>query len=158
MPYSLPMRFDMICATNGIEYRLTKPNHPWTNGQVERLNRTLKEATVKRYHFDNHDQLRRHLCNVRNAHNYARRLKPRNGLTPDEYNCKTWASEPERFVVSPFYLMLGRGCTAILVHWIHEKGAGLQILELAIAKAGPMGTMVLTVLGMDSELELSFIK
>ena len=69
MPYSLPMRFDMICATNGIEHRLTKPNHPWTDGQVERLNRTLKEATVKRHHFDNHDQLRRHLCNVRNAHN-----------------------------------------------------------------------------------------
>ena len=33
-PYSRPMRFDMICATNGIEHRLTKPNHPWTNGQV----------------------------------------------------------------------------------------------------------------------------
>lgn len=32
---SRPMRFDMICKANGIEYRLTKPNHPWTNGQVE---------------------------------------------------------------------------------------------------------------------------
>jgi transposase-like protein len=27
-----PMRFDLICAANGIEHRLTKPNHPWTNG------------------------------------------------------------------------------------------------------------------------------
>ena len=121
MPYSLPMRFDMICATNGIEHRLTKPNYPWTNGQVVRLNRTLKEATVKRYHCDNNDQLRRHLCNVRNAQNYARRLKPRNGLTPDDYNCKIWASEPERAVVSPFYLIPGRGCTANLVHGIQEK-------------------------------------
>ena len=89
---------------------------------------------------------------------YARRLKPRNGLTPDEYNCKTWASEPERAVVSPFYLKPGWGCTANLVHGIHEKGVGLQILEPAISRAGPMGTMVLTVLGMVSELELSFIK
>jgi len=32
--YSRPMRFDMICEANGIEHRLTKPNHPWTNGQV----------------------------------------------------------------------------------------------------------------------------
>jgi transposase InsO family protein len=24
----------MICEANGIEHRLTKPNHPWTNGQV----------------------------------------------------------------------------------------------------------------------------
>jgi len=35
--YSRPMRFDMICAANEIEHRLTKPNHPWTNGQVERI-------------------------------------------------------------------------------------------------------------------------
>jgi hypothetical protein len=28
--YSRPMRFDMICEANGIEHRLTKPNHPWT--------------------------------------------------------------------------------------------------------------------------------
>jgi transposase InsO family protein len=26
-------RFDQICRAHGIEHRLTKPNHPWTNGQ-----------------------------------------------------------------------------------------------------------------------------
>jgi transposase-like protein len=41
--------FDRLCAALGIEHRLTKINHPWTNGQVERMNRTIKEATVKRY-------------------------------------------------------------------------------------------------------------
>src|SRR5262245_40020629 len=40
--------FDLLCRARGIEHRLTKPNHPWTNGQVERMNRTLKEATVRR--------------------------------------------------------------------------------------------------------------
>jgi hypothetical protein len=45
--WSRQMRFDMICEANDIEHRLTKPNHPWTNGQVERMNRTIKEATVK---------------------------------------------------------------------------------------------------------------
>ena len=44
--------FDMLCEANGIEHRLTKPNHPWTNGQVERMNRTLKEATVQRVAID----------------------------------------------------------------------------------------------------------
>ena len=39
------MRFDMICEANGIEHRLTKPNYPRTNGQVERMNRTIKKAT-----------------------------------------------------------------------------------------------------------------
>lgn len=106
-PYSRPMRFDMICATNGIEHRLTKPNHPWTNGQVQRMNRTIKEATVKRYHYDNHDQLRSHLCDFLDAYNYARRLKTLNGLTPYEYICKTWTSEPDRFILNPIHKMPG---------------------------------------------------
>ena len=46
--------FDMRCRENGIEHRLSKIKHPWTNGQVERMNRTIKEATVKRYHYDSH--------------------------------------------------------------------------------------------------------
>ena len=72
--YSRQMRFDMICAANGIEHRLTKPNHPWTNGQVERMNRTIKDATVKRFHYDSHDQLRSHLADFIAAYNFARRL------------------------------------------------------------------------------------
>jgi transposase InsO family protein len=50
--------FDRICRENGIEHRLTKPNHPWTNEQVERMHRTLKEAIIKRYRYESHDQLR----------------------------------------------------------------------------------------------------
>src|SRR3954464_6490154 len=40
--------FEYACALNGVDHRLTKPKHPWTNGQVERMNRTIKEATVRR--------------------------------------------------------------------------------------------------------------
>jgi hypothetical protein len=36
------------CQENGIEHRLTKFKHPWTNGQVERMNRTIKEAERSR--------------------------------------------------------------------------------------------------------------
>ena len=74
-------RFDQICREHGIEHRLTKPNHPWTNGQVERMNRTIKDATVKRYHYDDHDQLRAHLRNFVDAYNFARRLKTLKGYT-----------------------------------------------------------------------------
>ena len=55
------LRFDQICRENDIEHRLTKPNHPWTNDQVERMNRIIKEAAVKRYHYGSHDQLRQHI-------------------------------------------------------------------------------------------------
>src|SRR5918997_79188 len=49
--------FDHACERHGVEHRLTKPYHPWTNGQVERMNRTLKDATVRRYHYASHDEL-----------------------------------------------------------------------------------------------------
>ena len=80
--YSRPMRFDLICKANGIEHRLTKPNHPWTHGQVERMNRTIKEATVKRYHYDDHHQFRTHLNDFISAYKFARRLKALKGLIP----------------------------------------------------------------------------
>jgi transposase InsO family protein len=105
--YSRQMRFDMICEANGIEHRLTKPNHPWTNGQVERMNRTIKDATVKRYHYDSHEQLRSHLADFLDAYNFARRLKTLNGLTPYEYICKIWTSEPDRFILNPIHQMPG---------------------------------------------------
>lgn len=59
--------FDRLCGLHGIEHRLTKPNHPWTNGQVERMNRTIKDATVKRYFYVTHKQLKAHLTDFLKA-------------------------------------------------------------------------------------------
>nr|CAD7045843.1 IS481 family transposase [Rhizobium sp. P007] len=105
--YAFHHIFDRVCDENGIEHRLTKINHPWTNGQVERMNRTIKDATVKRFHYDSHDQLRRHLQNFIEAYNFGRRLKTLKGLTPYEFICKQWTSEPDRFIINPIHQMLG---------------------------------------------------
>ena len=99
--------FDLLCRASGIEHRLTKPNHPWTNGQVERMNRTLKEATVRRYHYDSHDQLRHHLAVFLDAYNFAKRLKTLKGLTPFESICKAWTNKPDRFKHDPIQLTSG---------------------------------------------------
>ena len=99
--------FEYACATHNIDHRLTKPRHPWTNGQVERMNRTIKQATVHRYHYDNHDQLRQHLTDFVNAYNFARRLKALKGLTPYEFICKCWTNQPERFNLNPIHQMPG---------------------------------------------------
>jgi transposase-like protein len=93
--------FDRICRETGIEHRLPKVNHPWTNGQVERMNRTLKEATVKRHHYSSHSQLREHIQTFVNAYNFAKRLKPLRGLTVFEYVNKCWAEAPKRFIKNP---------------------------------------------------------
>jgi transposase InsO family protein len=99
--------FDRVGEEHGIEHRLTKVNHPWTNGQVERMNRTIKDATVKRYHYDSHDQLRAHLHLFVDAYNHARRLKTLRGLTPYEFVCQAWSKEPERFRLNPSHHIPG---------------------------------------------------
>ena len=92
---------------NGIEHRFTRINHPWTNRQVERMNRTIKDAAVKRYRHDSHDQLEPHLDDFVSASNFGRRLKTLKGLTPYEFIRKRWTSEPERFTLDPIHQMPG---------------------------------------------------
>ena len=101
--YAFHHIFDRVCDEHDVEHRLTKIRHPWTNGQVERMNRTIKEATVKRYHYDSHRQLEAHLNVFIDAYNYGRRLKTLKGLTPYEFICKMWTKEPERFTINPIH-------------------------------------------------------
>ena len=55
---------------------------------------------------------------------------------------------------------LGRSTRDVLnlVHELEQRGASLKVLEPAIDTGGPMGRMVLTVLGMVAEMELGFIR
>lgn len=47
--------FDLCCDEHGIEHFPTKPKHTWTNGQVKRMKRIIKNATVKKYHYQSHE-------------------------------------------------------------------------------------------------------
>jgi transposase InsO family protein len=105
--YAFQHIFDRICQEHGIDHRLTKTTHPWTNGQVERMNRTLKDATVKKYHDQTPHHLKEHLHTFLMAYNFAKRLKTLKGLTPDEHICGCWEKEPERFISNPYRHTLG---------------------------------------------------
>src|SRR5690606_22513902 len=99
--------FDRVCTECGIEHRLTKVKHPWTNGQVERMNRTIKEATVKRFHYDDHTQLCIHLAEFIAACSCGLGLKTLSGLTAYEVICKQWTDEPEFLKIDPSHQMPG---------------------------------------------------
>ena len=65
------------------------------------MNRTIKDATVRRFHYDAHDQFSNHLADFVQAYNFAKRLKTLKGLTPYEFICKAWTNQPERFTLNP---------------------------------------------------------
>lgn len=71
------------------------------------MNRTIKDATVKRYHYDTHDQFERHLADFVSAYNFGRRLKTLRGLTTYEFICKQWTTKPEKFKLTPLHQMPG---------------------------------------------------
>lgn len=69
------------------------------------MNRTIKDATTKRCHCEDHDQLRQHLALFLDAHNHARRLKTLKGLTPAQFIWREWQSRPKLFHEEPCHLM-----------------------------------------------------
>ena len=99
--------FERVCNENNIEHRKTKIKHPWTNGQVERMNRTLKEATVNSFHYASHDELKQHLHTYLTAYNFAKRLKALKGKTPWQFILNQWTNQPDYFILNPNQFLLG---------------------------------------------------
>jgi hypothetical protein len=71
------------------------------------MNRTIEDATVRRYYYDTHDQLRAHLELFPDAYDYARRLETLRGRTPHGFIGKAWADEPHRFTRDPTHDTVG---------------------------------------------------
>ena len=99
--------FEVDCAELDVEYRLIKPRHRWSDGQVERMNWTMKEATVKRYYYEGRDQIRRYLIDFIAAYNFGRRLKTLKGLTPYQANCKASPRKPHHSTSDPTHHITG---------------------------------------------------
>ena len=102
-----PHIFGRVAREHGIEHRLTKPYHPWTNGQAERMVRTIKEATVKPFHYTSIQELRCHVRGWLTAYNFAKQLKALRFKTPCEAVEELWKSKPDIFIVKPNHHILG---------------------------------------------------
>jgi transposase-like protein len=99
--------FDRICREHAIAHKLTKPYHPWTNGQAERMNRTVKVATVRAFHYETIDSLKAHLDAFITAYNFAKHLKSLRWRTPFQAICDAWTRDPEPFIINPHHLIPG---------------------------------------------------
>lgn len=99
--------FDALCRKHGIKHRHTQFNHPWTNGQIERFNRSIKEQTTNMYYYENMGELKGHIHDYLMAHNYAKKLKSIGRMTPYEKILQLWEKEPSRFIINPIHKIVG---------------------------------------------------
>lgn len=79
-------QFASACAELGLRWTRTRPYHPWTNGRVERFNRTLqRECLYAGEHFTS-DEERRYAIALWLADYHAERPhRGLGGLSPDEW-------------------------------------------------------------------------
>ncbi len=97
--------FDMACINGHIDHRLTAPTTPKTNGMVERVNGTIKNATIKVLTYNDETELKADLdkflvyYNLNRRHGSLKReLKVR---TPFEAVQCWYRMNPEIFIKSP---------------------------------------------------------
>ena len=100
--------FDQVCRANNIEHRLTLIKHPWTNGQVEAVNKKIKENTVRKYHYESVEQLKEHLYFYILDYNFNKKLKALNFRTPYETIIDKHRQFPEIFKQNPVNKFVGR--------------------------------------------------
>jgi transposase InsO family protein len=96
-----------LCKKHAIKHKLTKFRHPWTNGQVERINRTIKDATTKTYHYDSINQFEKHLQEFVLVCNFAKRLKSLKFKMPFEFLAEKFKNNPTLFYQNPDYYSKG---------------------------------------------------
>jgi transposase InsO family protein len=103
--YKKPSKLDKFCEKENIEHRLTKVNTPKTNGMVERVNGTIKSATILKQQYpkvenmieDLNQFLIFYLCYRR----HGGLKKELNVKTPLQAIYKWYEIKPELFLLKP---------------------------------------------------------
>lgn len=71
------------------------------------MNRTIKDATVKVYHYGDPESLKAQVLAFVTAYNFAKHLKALRWRTPYQAICDVWTKDPSMFKINPHHLMPG---------------------------------------------------
>jgi transposase-like protein len=77
--------FTQKCQEKGIKHKLTQFFSPQTNGQVERMNKTLKDATIKMFQYQSIDQFKVNLQDFLSFYNRSKKLSALKRLSPFDF-------------------------------------------------------------------------
>src|SRR3712207_1342000 len=71
------------------------------------MNRAVKEATIKAFHYPDLDALRAHILAFVTAYDFAKHLTAPRRRTPLQAICGAWAEDPAIFEINPHRLTPG---------------------------------------------------
>ena len=99
--------FDQACARHGIKHKLTRFRHPWTNGQVEIMNKKIKAHTTAKYHYESTESLKKHLMAYLLAYNFQRPLKALKYMSPYDKMIAIYEEKAKLFRLDPTQKIMG---------------------------------------------------
>ena len=99
--------FSKLCLHYGIKHKLTQFYSPQTNGQVERMNYTIKEATLRFFHYNTIQQFENSLNAFLDYYNCQKKLKALKRVTPYEYILSRWKEKPSLFLKNSYHHCVG---------------------------------------------------
>ena len=71
------------------------------------MNRTIKDATLKVFHYPDLDSLKAHVLAFVRTYNFAKHLKALRWKTPFEAIGQAWTTDPSIFRINPRHLIPG---------------------------------------------------
>ena len=71
------------------------------------MNRTIKDATIKVFHYPDLDSLKAHVIAFVWTYNFAKHLKALRWRTPFEAIAHAWTNDPTTFKIDPPHLIPG---------------------------------------------------
>ena len=71
------------------------------------MNRTVKDATIKVFHYETAESLQAHVLAFVSAYNFAKHLKALRWRTPFQAICDAYKTDPIPFKINPHHLIPG---------------------------------------------------
>jgi len=99
--------FDEVCNEYNIEHRLTRFRHPWTNGQVEIMNKIIKSHTTKKYYYETLKELKQHILSFLMFYNFQKKLKSLKYKSPYDMILQIYNQDVSFFNENPTHKKVG---------------------------------------------------